>query len=136
MNYICLYTTDTDLAEAFQLYYEGKYRIKRIAEKSDLLKYLGSPECKCQVLIFDSSNPTAQDFHFLDKIKQAFPELKVIISYVYFEEKNFSESLLATHVDAILYKPFDFGEVDRRVQKLIQPTEHSPASDDSVYHHS
>ena len=120
MNYLCLYTIDDDLADAFRLFYEGKYLIRRISEHDELEAHLRSPECKCQALIYDSGNPRAEDFYFLDNIKQKFPKMKVIISYVYFEEKIFSETLLASHVDAILYKPFDFGEVDRRLQQLLR----------------
>ncbi|MBS1271116.1 MAG: hypothetical protein MAGBODY4_00245 [Candidatus Marinimicrobia bacterium] len=123
MNYLCLYTIDDDLAESFRIFYEGKYVVLRIEEKSELYKHLRSEECQCQLLIFDPGNPTMKDFQYLEEIKHIRPDIKIIVSYVYFEEKNFSEEFLASHVDAILYKPFDFGEVDRRIQKLLHPAQ-------------
>lgn len=121
MHYLCLYTIDDDLAESFRIFYEGKYLVRRITEKPELYEHLGSEDCQCQLLIFDPGNPTMQDFQYLEDIKRMRPAIRIIVSYVYFEEKNFSEEFLASHVDAILYKPFDFGEVDRRIQKLLHP---------------
>jgi len=120
MHYLCLYTIDDDLAESFRIFYEGKYLIRRIEEKPELYKHLRSEDCQCQLLIFDPGNPDMEDFKYLEDIKEIRPSIKIIVSYVYFEEKNFSEKFLASHVDAILYKPFDFGEVDRRIQKLLR----------------
>ncbi len=119
MNYLCIHTNDQDLADSFQLFFEGKYQISMIPSREFLLEYLRSPECRCQVLIYDAVNPSGDDIRFLKRLKQTFPHLKILICYVYFEERQFSEDLLASTVDDIVYKPFDFGEVDRRLQQLI-----------------
>ncbi len=119
MQFICLYTDDVDLADSFKIFFEGKYLIRFIPEREDLHNHLSSEDCQCQALIFDAINPTDADVQYLSKIKQSFPYLKIIISYVYFEEKRLTERLLANHVDDIIYKPYDFGEVDRRLQQLL-----------------
>lgn len=119
MNYLCIHTRNQDLAESFQIFFEGKYQIHILPDREHLLEYLQSPECKCQVLIYDAEDPSGDDIRFLNQLKKSFPQLKVLICYVYFEERRFSEDLLASTVDDIVYKPFDFGEVDRRLQQLI-----------------
>ena len=121
MNYICIHTKDQDLAESFKIFFEGKYHIQFISERNELEDYIRNPECKCQVMIYDAVNPTGEDVKFLNEFKSAFPEIKILICYVYFEERRFSEDLLASTVDDIVYKPFDFGEVDRRLQQLLMP---------------
>ncbi len=125
MQYICLYTDDVDLADSFKIFFEGKYLIRFIPERKDLQAHLSSSDCQCQALIFDAVNPTDNDVRYLHELKDNFPHLKILISYVYFEEKRLTEKLLATNVDDIIYKPYDFGEVDRRLQQLLSAGAHS-----------
>lgn len=125
MEYICLYTNDADLSESFKLFFEGKYLIRSIPDREDLLSHLSSDDCQCQSLIFDAINPTEKDVDVLSEIKKNLPSIKIIISYVYFEEKRLTEKLLAKYVDEIIYKPYDFAEVDRRLQSLLKETHHS-----------
>jgi len=120
MEYICLYTNDIDLSDSFKLFFEGKYLIRPIPDREDLLAHLSSDDCQCQALIFDAINPTEKDVEVLSEIKKNLPSIKVIISYVYFEEKRLTEKLLAKYVDEIIYKPYDFAEVDRRLQALLE----------------
>lgn len=119
MEYICLHTNDVDLADSFKIFFEGKYLIRFIPTRTDLSVHLASRDCRCQALIFDAINPTEEDVQCLRQLRAQFPHLKIIISYVYFEEKRLTEQLVATHVDDIIYKPYDFGEVDRRLQQLL-----------------
>ncbi len=122
MQYICLYTHDKDLAESFKIFFEGKYLIRFIPVRENLIDHLGSDDCQCQALVYDAVSPTNQDVQIVREIKQGFHHLKVLVSYVYFEEKQSTEKLLAKNVDGILYKPYDFGEVDRRLQRLLVDT--------------
>lgn len=119
MQYICLYTHDKDLAESFKIFFEGKYLIRFIPDREDLREHFSSDDCQCQALVYDAVSPTSLDVEIVHDIKQNFTDLKVLMTYVYFEEKRSSEKFLANNVDGILYKPYDFGEVDRRLQSLI-----------------
>ena len=119
MNQLCIYTEDTDLAESFGLFFEGKYEIQLIKTTSEAEKHLNSPDCQCRAFIYDAINPSDEDLGFIRRMKHAFPDLSIVVCYVYFEEKHISESLLASQVDAIIYKPFDLAEVDRQLQKLF-----------------
>jgi len=127
MEYICLHTDDVDLADSFKIFFEGKYLIRFIPIRTDLGVHLASRDCRCQALIFDAVSPTEEDVQYLRQLKAEFPHLKIIISYVYFEEKRLTERLLASHVDDIIYKPYDFGEVDRRLQQLLDARNSSPS---------
>ncbi len=122
MKYICLYTDDVDLADSFKIFFEGKYLIHYIPNREELRSHLESADCNCQALIFDAVNPTEKDVRYLHEIKESEPDLVIIMSYVYFEEKKLTEKLLASNVDDIIYKPYDFGEVDRRLQNLMSPS--------------
>jgi len=122
MHHFCLYTNDFDLAESFKIYFEGKYVIEHLQSHDALIQHLSDKQCRCQALIYDAVNLDESDIKFLTQVHEEIPELAVIICYVYFEEKKLSEKLLAAQVQAIIYKPFDFGEVDRQVQKLLSPT--------------
>lgn len=122
MQYICLYTHDKDLAESFKIFFEGKYLIRFIPVREDLAEHLSSDDCQCQGLVYDAVSPTSRDVEIVHTLKKEFPDLKVLMTYVYFEEKQSSEKLLANSVDGILYKPYDFGEVDRRLQSLLVNT--------------
>lgn len=121
MNQICIHTEDTDLAEAFEIFFEGKYQIKVLGSAEDATRHLSMPDCQCKVFIYDAMNPSNNDINYLKRLKKAHADLKIVICYVYFEEKQISESLLASQVDAIIYKPFDLAEVDRQLQKLTAP---------------
>lgn len=119
MQYICLYTHDKDLAESFKIFFEGKYLIRFIPDREDLREHFATDDCQCQALVYDAVSPTSRDVEIVHEIKKHFTDLKVIMTYVYFEEKRSSEKFLANNVDGILYKPYDFGEVDRRLQSLL-----------------
>ena len=119
MQYICLYTHDNDLAESFKIFFEGKYLIRFIPDREDLREHFGTDDCQCQALVYDAVSPTSRDVEIVHDIKKHFSNLKVLMTYVYFEEKQSSEKFLANNVDGILYKPYDFGEVDRRLQSLL-----------------
>jgi len=119
MKQICIYTEDTDLAESFRLFFEGKYHIELIRTTSEAEQYLNDPACECRAFIYDAINPSDEDLEFIKRMKSKFPALNIMVCYVYFEEKHISETLLASQVDAIIYKPFDLGEVDRQLQKLF-----------------
>lgn len=122
MQYICLYTNDEDLAESFKIFFEGKYLIRFFPKREDLDTHLQGKDCRCQALIYDAVSPTSKDVKYLHQLRKTLPTLKIIISYVYFEEKRSTERLLANNVDSIIYKPYDFGEVDRRLQSLLLPS--------------
>jgi len=121
MNQICIYTEDRDLAESFEIFFEGKYQIKVLGSAEDATRHLSMPECQCKVFVYDAINPSNNDINYLKHLKKAHGDLKIVICYVYFEEKQISESLVASQVDAIVYKPFDLAEVDRQLQKLMIP---------------
>ncbi len=126
MNHICIYTEDIDLADALKIFFEGKYQITVLHSTEEAEEHLEVPSCQCKVFIYDAINPTNSDLHYLKRLKKAHPNLKIIICYVYFEEKHISESLLAAQVDAIIYKPFDLAEVDRQLQKMMMEPVPSP----------
>ena len=134
MQNICLYTHDQDLAESFKIFFEGKYLIRFIPDREDLREHLGTDDCQCQALVYDAVSPTSRDVEIVHDIKTQFTNLKILMSYVYFEEKRSSEKFLANNVDGILYKPYDFGEVDRRLQSLLGHTDVTEQIPENEHH--
>lgn len=134
MQNICLYTHDKDLAESFKIFFEGKYLIRFIPDREDLREHFGADNCQCQALVYDAVSPTSRDVEIVHDIKKHFTDLKVLMTYVYFEEKRSSEKFLANSVDGILYKPYDFGEVDRRLQSLLGNTDVTVQIPENAHH--
>jgi DNA-binding response OmpR family regulator len=75
-------------------------------------------EHKIDILLTDINISNVYFYSLISTIKEKFPQLVIIIMYVYCDYTQEMEKTIRKLADAIFFKPFNLNELKRRIQLL------------------
>jgi len=85
----------------------------------ELLEILKSTSDKIQIIVLDLKNSSREGIRFLRKLKENFPEIKILVVLEYFRNQELAEYFNAG-ADDIIFHPYTFGELRARLSRLIK----------------
>lgn len=115
--HILLYSPDIDLCASLLMYFKESYSITVTSQFHFITGILNSLKFD---LLFLDHEPTVNMSDEIDYIHKTFPELKVIMTYVFKNGTHTLEEGIKDKVNAIFYKPFDLQEVSKRIDNLLK----------------
>ncbi|RKX58097.1 MAG: hypothetical protein DRP29_07300 [Thermodesulfobacteriota bacterium] len=87
--------------------------------QKELLEILKSTSDKIQIIVLDLKNSSREGIRFLRKLKENFPEIKILVVLEYFRNQELAEYFNAG-ADDIIFHPYTFGEFRARLSRLIK----------------
>jgi len=87
--------------------------------QKELLEILKSTSDKIQIIVLDLKNSSREGIRFLRKLKENFPEIKILVVLEYFRNQELAEYFNAG-ADDIIFHPYTFGELRARLSRLIK----------------
>lgn len=87
--------------------------------QKELLEILKNTSDKIQIIVLDLKNFSHEGIRFLRKLKEKFPEIKILVVLEYFRNQELAEYFNAG-ADDIIFHPYTFGEFKARLSRLIK----------------
>jgi DNA-binding response OmpR family regulator len=116
MKRILFYSPDKDLCETMIMFFNTEYNITTTSNFEEIVNIISHSDYA--LIVIDSELNERMD-KLCEGIKNSFPTLPIILTYVCTNKCHQLESRIKQHTDAIFYKPIDIREVSLKISSLI-----------------
>ncbi|MFZ0389977.1 MAG: response regulator [Calditrichia bacterium] len=116
-NSILVVDRDREVGNSISEFLRDDFDIHIVNNGRDVLDTIRKHEIK--LLLTDIDLPDVYFYQLLNRIKEEFPALPVILMYVYCDCTQEMEDTLRQLADAIFLKPFDLQELKKRIEYLL-----------------
>jgi len=113
---VLILENDNDLANSIRLFLEDTYRVYIIQDASKLIQYL--KKFKINLLVTDVDIPHPDFEKFLHFTKNNHPNLKIILMYMFLDEKEHKGKSILNKADDHIFKPFDADLLKKKLDRL------------------
>ncbi len=111
---------DPDLAEGIRIYLEDVYQVYILAEPADLNTHLR--RYHVDLLLTDIDTTGINQLQQLQLIKSVFPDLKIIVMYMFLDEEERREKSVLNTADDFISKPFSASVLKYKLDQLLVST--------------
>lgn len=94
---------DQDLSQSLDLFFTGKFKVKLINKRLDILAGLSGAVC----LLIDSGIIHEEGINFLKEIRESFPDLFIVIMDTAIPAASLKHASLEKYSNTSVFKPFD-----------------------------
>ncbi|HPI38342.1 MAG TPA: hypothetical protein PK397_10390 [Ignavibacteriaceae bacterium] len=116
MKSILIFSPDSSLCASLMMYFNDKYNVTATTKFDDIIGIIKST--KFDLIIMDSE-PDKKTAGLIDGVAEKYPDLPIILTYVYTSKYAEIENGLKEHVAAVFYKPIDLADVSERIDFFI-----------------
>jgi DNA-binding response OmpR family regulator len=116
---VLVFIDDPDLAESIRLYLEDSYQVYLLSDPVDLKIYLA--RYNINILLTDLDTTGVGQLQQLPGIKSEYPQLKIIVMYMFLDEEERKEKPVLNVADDIILKPFSAGVLKYKLDRLLLP---------------
>jgi len=109
--------SDKDICRSLYEFFKDDYEVFLVYDGKDVLQLIS--ENNIELLLTDLNIPNVYIYNLLNKIKEKFPELPIIIMYVYCDSTQEMEDTIRKIASAFFRKPFDLNELKKRIELLV-----------------
>jgi DNA-binding NtrC family response regulator len=102
---ILIFSTDHDFCRSLTMLFQSKYQVISVTSIEEL--QIKVTQEQVDLLLTDSTKWDKDIFLVVKNIKSAYPQLFIVLLYVYQYSDSEQEKQFRKYVDAILYKPVD-----------------------------
>lgn len=108
---------DREVGLSIQEYLKRDYTVYYVDNGKDILSTI--EENNIELLITDIEIPNVYIYNLINQIKDKNPDFPLILMYVYCDYTQEMEATIRRLADAIFLKPFDMGELKKRIDFLL-----------------
>lgn len=109
---------DSEVGRSIQEFFQDDYEVFFLDDGTEIISTIDKR--KIELLLTDIDIPNIYIYNLLPQLNALFPELRIIIMYVYCDYTQEMENTIRRMVDAIYLKPFDLLELKKRIDILLE----------------
>jgi YesN/AraC family two-component response regulator len=106
-----------------ELYDGHTFRVINASDGLKALKIISEPGEKIDILITDIVHPEMSGIELIQKVRQNFPQIKIIVQTGFGDKEIFD--LCNVFADTVLKKPFKMVDLTRAIMHLLPPDNRS-----------
>ena len=114
---VLIIENDHDLAESIRLFLEDSYRVYVTRDPLKISDIISRR--KIQLVLTDIDVPNSSIQKQLSNIKSTYPDVKIIVMYMFLDEEELMEQLLFQCADDYIFKPFDADVLRQKLDRLL-----------------
>lgn len=113
---ILIYSPDLNFCFSLSMLFQDRYNVITTTNPGMLETFVG--EYAADLVVVDAV-PSEKLIERLDGLKALNKCLPIIMIYVYSQKEIILDSTIRRHVDSVFYKPFDVGDMSKRIAELL-----------------
>ncbi len=113
---ILIYSPDLNFCFSLSMLFQDRYNVVTTTNPGMLETFV---EHYAAGLVIVDAVPSEKMIERLDALKMRNRQLPIIMLYVCSSKEAVLDSAVRSHVDSVIYKPFDIADMARRVAELL-----------------
>lgn len=113
---ILLYSPDLNFCFSLSVLFQDRFNVVTTTNLAMVQSFIGSYSAS---LVMLDAVPAQSLVERVDAIKQTAGEIPIILMYVYNARDAEFDRQIREKVDSVFYKPFEIGEISRRISELL-----------------
>lgn len=113
---ILIYSPDLNFCFSLSMLFQDRYNVITTTNPGMLERFVA--DYSADLVVVDAV-PSEKMIERLDGLKAINARLPIIMIYVYSQKEMMLDSAIRRHVDSVFYKPFDVGDMSRRIAELL-----------------
>ncbi len=114
---------DPDVGLSIQEYLRDDYDVFFVQDGKQIIPTI--QKNNIDLILTDIHIPNVYIYNLLSRIRNSFPDIPIILMYVYFDYTQEMEATLRRMADALFLKPFDLDQLKNRIKLLLAEKESS-----------
>ncbi len=115
---ILVVDNDPDVGLSIQEYLRDEFDVYFVQDGKQIIPTIQKNQI--DLILTDIHIPNVYIYNLLSQIRNSFPDIPIILMYVYFDYTQEMEATLRRMADALFLKPFDLDELRKRIQLLLK----------------
>lgn len=115
---ILIFSSDSDFCRSLALLFQSMYEVYFTTSVDELLKII--KEKNINLVIADSPVSDGTVYPFVQTAREQYPNLFIVLLYVYKFSNINLEKKYRQHVDALFYKPVDINQLTTIINSLLE----------------
>ena len=109
---------DPDVGLSIQEYLKDDYDVYFVQDGKQIIPTI--QKNNIDLILTDIDIPHVYIYNLLSQIRNSFPDIPIILMYVYFDYTQEMEATLRRLADALFLKPFDMDQLKKRIEMLLE----------------
>jgi DNA-binding NtrC family response regulator len=114
---VAIFSLDADFCKNLTLLFRSRYQVSSANSVDELIQCLIDE--KINLLLIDSTKLDKDFLLFIKKVKKSYPNILIVLLYVFKYSEGEIEKQFRQYVDVIMYKPVDATQMMSAIDGLL-----------------